>query len=335
MTPPDLDPVDAGLVAWRERRWFDAHEHWEDAWSHTRATEARSALKGLIQLAASLHKAERDQAIGHAKLWRKARARIEAAGQALGALHGIDLVRVFEALPVAPPGPRWAGAAELLPARSARVGVLYLHGFGSGPSSPKAQAVRTAVEGTGLPFAAPVLATTEDFFRFTVTRSLRRARRHLFDRTLVVGSSLGGWTAALLASSDPRVVELVLLCPAFRFPERFLRADRRDDLLRWRRAGALDFEVAHGPSPQALGVGFLDDALALDGDVRPAVPTTIFHGRRDDVVPLSDVTPVVEGLPQVDLRVRDDDHALKAALPEIAEHCRARAVAVALAPRRG
>jgi hypothetical protein len=324
--------MNAGLGAWRARRWFDAHEHWEDAWKETRPADRRSALKGLIQLAASLHKAERGEPTGHAKLWVKARSRLVTAARALGSLHGIDLVRVVEALPESPPGASWPAATRLLPERVFEFGALYLHGFGSSPTSPKAMAVRPALEATGLPVAAPTLADTDDFFDFTVSRSLRRARRRLFDRTLVIGSSLGGWTAALLAAADPRVVELVLLCPAFRFPERWLRPERSEELVRWRRDGQLDLEVGHGPSPQALGVGFLDDALAHDGDVHPPVRTTIFHGARDDVVPLTDVQPVVGDLPHVDLRVRDDDHALRATLPEIAAFCRERAAALREAP---
>lgn len=332
MTADPLDALNAGLNAWHQRRWFDAHEHWEAAWRDTARADFRSALKGLIQLAASLHKAELGHPTGHGKLWTKARRRLETSAEALGSLRGIDLVRVVSALPEAPPGAGWSAAASLLPERLHPFGVLYLHGFGSSPTSPKAMAIRPALEAAGVPVVAPTLADTDDFFEFTVSRSLRRARRHLFDRTLVVGSSLGGWTAALLAKSEPRVVELVLLCPAFRFPERWLRPERSDELVRWRRDGRLALEVGHGPSPQDLGIGFLDDALAHDGDVHPPVRTTIFHGSRDDVVPLSDVEPVIRDLPHVDLRLRDDDHGLRATLPEIARLCRERALALRDAP---
>ncbi|MGF1512032.1 MAG: YqiA/YcfP family alpha/beta fold hydrolase [Myxococcota bacterium] len=320
-----LEAFNAGLTAWHEGRFFDAHEHWEDAWRAATDDGTAVALKGLIQLAASLHKADSGEAEGHRKLWTKARQHLHEGAEALGALHGIDLVAFFEALPEGPGLPHHLPA---LPEHVSAFGVLYLHGFGSSPTSPKGAAVQGAIQPSGTPMAAPSLADDADFFEFTVTRSLRRARRCLFDRTLLVGSSLGGWIGSLLARDDPRVVELILLCPAYRYPDRWRRPERAEELARWRSEGQLDFEVGHPPHRLPLSVTFIEDAFGHDAAVQPTVPTTIYHGRQDDVVPLRDVAPIVEGLPNVELHVVDDDHGLRSTLPEIARLCLARAEAL-------
>jgi len=83
--------------------------------------------------------------------------------------------------------------------------------------------------------------------------------------------------------------------------------------------------VGHPPHPRPLGIGFLDDALLYDGTVQPPVRATVFHGWKDDVVPLDDVTGTIGGLTGVDLRIRDDDHGLRRTLPEIAAYCHDRA----------
>jgi pimeloyl-ACP methyl ester carboxylesterase len=207
-------------------------------------------------------------------------------------------------------------------------GVVYLHGFGSSPQGVKGQAIISAIEALGVPVNGPALATEEDFFDFTVSRGFEQARRCLFDRTLLIGSSLGGWIGTLLAAQDPRIIELVLLCPAFQFPKRWLQPHRADEVARWRRDGRLAFDFGHPPKPLDLGVGFLDDVHSHDGLAVPKVRTTVFHGRQDDIVPLDDVQLIAARAPDLEFRIRDDDHGLKATLPEIVELCCARATAL-------
>jgi hypothetical protein len=322
---PAVSPLasfNAGLQAWSQGRFFEAHEHWEQTWRCSSDPVERQALKGLIQLAASLVKAERGAPRGHAKLWTKARQHLASAAREIGSLHGVDLVALVRRLVEAP-----STQPPAMPARVPEFGVLYLHGFGSSPGSPKGRAVSTAVASSGVPVRAPVLADAEDFFDFTVSRNLERARRCLFERTLVIGSSLGGWTAALLAQNDRRVIELILLCPAFHFADRWFRPDRSDELVRWRAQGQLSFDVGHPPQLRPLSVRFVDDATTHAGAPVLRVPTTIIHGHRDDVVPLADVASAIRDQPIARMHVVDDDHGLRDHLPSIARFCRARAVA--------
>ncbi|MBB3142549.1 YqiA/YcfP family alpha/beta fold hydrolase [Halomonas organivorans] len=74
-------------------------------------------------------------------------------------------------------------------------GVLYLHGFNSGAASPKAALVREACAGLGLPCATPDLPHRPE-------QALDEAAARLGalgDRPLVVGSSMGGFLATVIA----------------------------------------------------------------------------------------------------------------------------------------
>ena len=63
MSPEDRDRLLAlGAEAFDRGDYFAAHEHWEVVWRETAAGDARRHLKGLIQIAAALHK----HAQGHA-----------------------------------------------------------------------------------------------------------------------------------------------------------------------------------------------------------------------------------------------------------------------------
>ncbi|NJK90248.1 MAG: hypothetical protein HC923_13260 [Myxococcales bacterium] len=125
---------------------------------------------------------------------------------------------------------------------------MYLHGFGSSPDGNKAKAILPALRAIGVPTRAPALSDDEDFFEFTVGRSITRSRRQLFDRTLLIGSSLGAWTGALLALEEPRIVQMILLAPAFRFADRWTRPERAASVAAWRANGRLAFEIGHPPA---------------------------------------------------------------------------------------
>lgn len=79
--------------------------------------------------------------------------------------------------------------------RPAASGVLYLHGFNSGSGSPKAGLVREACAWLGLPCATPQLP-----HRPRAALACAEARlAELGPAPLVVGSSMGGFLATLIA----------------------------------------------------------------------------------------------------------------------------------------
>uniref|UniRef100_A0A0G4GR45 AB hydrolase-1 domain-containing protein n=1 Tax=Chromera velia CCMP2878 TaxID=1169474 RepID=A0A0G4GR45_9ALVE len=112
----------------------------------------------------------------------------------------------------------------------------------------------------------------------------------------LIGSSLGGYTAALYASRHPeRVSRLVLLCPAFNFRHQLehLLSEGQEwtkgssTFETWRRDGVRRFE-APDKRPEGLSVSF-DFVRDLEGYQRfPdfSSPSLILHGEEDEVIPV-------------------------------------------------
>jgi len=74
-----------GLCAYREGRFFEAHEIWEDLWRQT-IGEHRKGIQALIQLAAGFLKLRQGNRIGARALWRRASANGEGLAKTLPSL---------------------------------------------------------------------------------------------------------------------------------------------------------------------------------------------------------------------------------------------------------
>ena len=196
---------------------------------------------------------------------------------------------------------------------------LYLHGFASGPRSAKGVAFAEHFARRGITFDRLDLRVPS-FEHLRLSAMIEAAGRAIGgpdDRAVVVGSSLGGLTAARLAERDPRVTRLVLMAPAFQ-----LRA-RWEQILgpafaEWKRTGwreVLDYTTQR---PARVDFGFIEDASTIDvgfPDVR--VPTLILHGTRDDSVPIEHSRRFAAERPNVELIELDDGHELTASLPRL------------------
>jgi pimeloyl-ACP methyl ester carboxylesterase len=187
---------------------------------------------------------------------------------------------------------------------------LYLHGFASGPSSAKARLLAPPLQARGYHVAVPD-QNEGDFSHLTITRALALARRHLRERTLIIGSSLGGYIAALLAQKDERVKGMVLMAPAFAIAERFAVRYGKDKVEQWREKGSIDVEHYAMESMQEIGYAFFEDASKQESRPPIRVPTYVLQGTRDDLVPAAMVEEIARRHPGVvDLDLVDDDHAL-------------------------
>lgn len=303
-----------GLALYAAGHRFEAHELWEDAWNGE-VGRSKLTLQALIQMAAGLYKHETGNIRGTCKLLAKAVAKVQEIRLGCSAWLGIDLVRLeaelTEALAAADAiatGGEGVVRAPALPARSGRDGVLYLHGFASSPDSKKAALIVPALRARGVHVAVPDL-NEGDFEQLTVSRALALAKRHMRERTLVIGSSFGGYVAALLAEKDERVKSLVLMAPAFDFASRLSERYGAAAIDAWRAQGWVEAEHYAYEGMQRIGYGLYDDALRHPPRPALRVPTYILQGRRDDVVPAAMVEEIARRQ-NVELDLVDDEHGL-------------------------
>ncbi|MFN8552873.1 MAG: YqiA/YcfP family alpha/beta fold hydrolase [Candidatus Obscuribacterales bacterium] len=200
---------------------------------------------------------------------------------------------------------------------------LYLHGFASGPKSTKAQYFVDRLNQVGIEVVVPDL-NKPAFTQMTLTSQLQIARQCLSEfgpdsELLVIGSSMGGLLATLLAQSLISIQALVLLAPGFGLPRRWSEMLGENGLLEWRETGYMDV-FHYGLNDNArLDYNFIVDAekYATDG-FKVNVPTVVFHGKNDETVPVEESVAFKELNPEkVRLEILDDDHQLIKSLAEI------------------
>ncbi|MCP3104751.1 alpha/beta fold hydrolase [Myxococcus sp. K15C18031901] len=209
--------------------------------------------------------------------------------------------------PPPPVGPRW----------------LYLHGFASGPDSTKGVAVSRHFEQQGIHVERLNLRvpTLEQLRLSAILETTRKALGGPEDRAVLLGSSLGGLTAARLAAEDARVGALVLLAPAFHVVSQLRRRMGEAGWNHWRTSGWIETDDFAEKRKVRIHSGFIDDAEEMDArlggwpDVR--VPTLLIHGRSDDTCDIRYSRQWAEGRRYVKLVEVEDGHELTASLPRI------------------
>jgi uncharacterized protein len=204
---------------------------------------------------------------------------------------------------------------------------LYLHGFASSPRSAKVKYLADRFASRGLDLITPDL-NDGGFKTLTVSRQIAQAEALLQpDRpNIVIGSSLGGLTAAWLAEGNPCIDRIILLAPAFDMGQYWLPTFEPGFLDNWERDGyRLFFHYAMGhPSP--IHYQFAIDLAQYD---RPhfqrQLPTRIIHGQQDNVIPLQASRDFADRHPWVELLPIDSDHSLGSAVSliwrEIQQFC--------------
>ncbi len=196
---------------------------------------------------------------------------------------------------------------------------LYLHGFASGPQSKKAVAFADHFTNRGATVERLDLRVPsfEHLRLSAMIDSVRAAIGDSRERVVLIGSSLGGLTAARVAEADPRVTALVLLAPAFQLVARW-RTLLGDEFIAWQESGWRDvMDYTTGDSAR-IDFGFAEDAALVDvgfPDVR--VPTLVLHGVNDETVPVEHSRTFAAGKRHVRLVELDDNHELTASLPHL------------------
>jgi uncharacterized protein len=188
--------------------------------------------------------------------------------------------------------------------------IIYLHGFASGPGSSKAKYFKERLERHGARVMIPDLAGG-DFERSTITSQLALVERLAAGRPVVlIGSSLGGYLAALFAARHPEVGRVVLMAPAFGFPRRWPERLGPARLELWRSTGWIEvFHYGEGRS-RKLRYRFLEDGSRYEDYPDFRQPALIFHGINDDVVPVRYSEQFAATHPNSQLQVLESGHEL-------------------------
>lgn len=196
---------------------------------------------------------------------------------------------------------------------------LYGHGFASGPGSTKGVgfANHFAARGVHVERLNLRVPSFEHLRLSAMVETVRAAIGGPDDRAVLVGSSLGGLTAARVAERDRRVVAVMLLAPAFQLVPRW-RAMLGAEWDEWKRTGWREVNDYTTGAVSRVDFGFVEDVEAVDvGFPELAIPTLICHGISDATVPIEHSRRFAAGRTNVELIELDDGHELAASLPRL------------------
>jgi uncharacterized protein len=195
--------------------------------------------------------------------------------------------------------------------------IIYLHGFASGPGSRKAQVFQSRLTAAGLAVSVPQL-DGGNFSGLTITGQYEILEQEAGgEPAVLIGSSMGGYLAALYASRHPEIEKLVLMAPAFDFQSRWPAMLGAEKFRAWQQTGEL--EVFHYADQGPRKVGW---QLAADAATWPAVPdfhqpALLFHGVNDPTVPIAGSRAYADTHPNVTMESFDAGHELTEVLEEM------------------
>jgi uncharacterized protein len=188
---------------------------------------------------------------------------------------------------------------------------IYLHGFASSPNSAKAKYISDRFAEIGVNIQIPDL-NFGGFPHLTITRQINQVAS-LFSPSPItlIGSSLGGLTAAHIANKYSQVERIVLLAPAFGFLSHWLPKLGDEQLHRWQEEKYLMVHHYGEKRELPLSYNFVTDARQYQEDLLTrSIPTLILHGLYDEVIPIQASRDFAKSRPWVELVELDSDHAL-------------------------
>lgn len=157
-----------------------------------------------------------------------------------------------------------------------------------------------------------------DFHTLTITRQLG-----ILDSLLagseadLIGSSLGGYVAALYGARNKNVRRLVLLAPAFDFHRLWQDELGPERTAAWRETGELTvFHYASGRD-RTLAYGLMEDAERYEPFPDCRQPLLIFHGEQDQTAPVAVSERYVRDHSNAQLRILASGHELTDVVEDI------------------
>ncbi|MFT3694814.1 MAG: YqiA/YcfP family alpha/beta fold hydrolase [Kofleriaceae bacterium] len=195
--------------------------------------------------------------------------------------------------------------------------ILYLPGFASGPGSTKALAVADHYANRGITVDRLDLRKPS-FEHLRLSAMIQHTRDSMRGDAILIGSSLGGLTAARVAERDPRVKAMVLLAPAFRLAQRW-QAQLGPEWDEWKKTGWREVYDYTTDGSSKVDFGFMEDVLTFGTDFPDpkTTPMLIIHGTKDETVPVDFSREFVKRHANAKLIELEDGHQLLESIPRI------------------
>ncbi len=199
--------------------------------------------------------------------------------------------------------------------------LIYLHGFASSPKSTKALYFAGKF-GERVRFEAPDL-TECDFEHTTLSRQLAFLGKYVGqdgEPVILMGSSMGGYLAALFAARHPRrVSRVILMAPAFGLAVRWTRQLGFKEMGDWQRAGyRAVFHYGEGRESR-ISYELINDGIQYEEFPDVRCPALLIHGLRDESVDYRLSERFAVGRENVELMMCGSDHQLLDVLDTIWE----------------
>ncbi len=204
-----------------------------------------------------------------------------------------------------------------------RLRVLYLHGFASSPASRKARFFANKLRDLDFHVEVPDLAEG-DFEHLTISRQLKLLESLARNEPVIlIGSSLGGYLAALYAARHPEINRLILLAPAFGFHQLWVEELGPRRLAEWKEHGSVP--VFHYGEQHEVPLSFqlMEDSGQFEAFPNFHQPALIFHGNRDTSVPVEQSVAFVCNHENARLVRVESGHELTDVLEPIWQECEA------------
>ena len=200
---------------------------------------------------------------------------------------------------------------------------IYLHGFASGPSSQKALVFKNHFKKAGLSLTIPDLQEG-GFENLTLTKQVSVVQKIIDERPdarfALIGSSMGGYLAALTAETRTQIEALYLMAPGFNFLNRWMENMGWDknfatpDLIRV-------FHYRYNREV-TLNTGLFRDAIHWDSlPLVCNIPTRVVHGIHDETINIQESRDFVKSRPGCQLKELDSDHGLFSCIDWIVDDC--------------
>ena len=230
-----------------------------------------------------------------------------------------------------PPERRRIAFRRRAPAQSGRPGLVWLSGYRSDMDSTKASALDAEAERLGLGLLRFDYSghgrsdgrLEDGTISQWLEETLAIVRAETLGPQIVIGSSMGGYLALLLARAlgeageSGRLAGLILIAPAVDFTEALIwgraPAKARRAIM---KQGAWRPPSAYSEEPDVFTRQLIEDGrrhLLFGGMIRTRCPVAVLQGMRDESVPYAHALALMERLggdPATLTLIKDGDHRL-------------------------